>query len=79
VLYRWFSSGIGIIFALSSSQWEERAMPEKIYQTLLINKKQGHLDYVHAANIIKPTQARINPQENTLCYKIIGVFFKHAM
>jgi hypothetical protein len=47
-----FSSGIGVQFAQSSIQWEAKANPEEMSQTLLANKKQGNLD---AANIIKPT------------------------
>jgi hypothetical protein len=54
-LYSSFSSGVGVKFAQFSSQWEARLIPEKISQTLLTNKKQGNLDKVHAANIIKPT------------------------
>jgi hypothetical protein len=50
-----FSSGVGIKFAQSSSQWEQRPIAEEIYQTLLTNKKQGNLNEVHADNIIKPT------------------------
>ncbi len=42
-------------------------MPEEIYQTLLTNKKQGNLDQVHAANIIKSTQTRINREKYTFC------------
>jgi hypothetical protein len=30
-------------------------IPEEMSQTLLTNKKQGNLDEVQAANIIKPT------------------------
>jgi hypothetical protein len=52
VLYWSLSYGIGVKFAQSSSQWEARAIPEEIYQTLLTNKKQGNLDY---ANLIMPT------------------------
>jgi hypothetical protein len=37
------------------------------FQTLLTNKKQGNLDYVHATNIIKPTQTRINRKKYTFC------------
>jgi hypothetical protein len=45
-LYWSFSSGAGIKFAQSSSQWEARAdpKPEEMTQTLLTNKKQGNLD-----------------------------------
>jgi hypothetical protein len=42
-------------------------IPEEIFQTLLTNKKQRNLDYVLAANIIKPTQARINSEKYTFC------------
>jgi hypothetical protein len=38
-----------------SSQWEAMPIPEEMSQTLLTNKKQGNLDYVHADNIIKLT------------------------
>jgi hypothetical protein len=54
---------VGVKFAQSASQWEERAYPEEIYQILVINKKQGNLDLVHAANIVKPTQTPINRGE----------------
>jgi hypothetical protein len=43
-LYRSFSSGVGVKFAQSSSQWEARPIPEEMSQTLLTNKKQGNLD-----------------------------------
>ncbi len=59
------SSGVGVKFAQSSSQWEARAISEEMSQILLTNKKQGNLDYVHAADIIKPTQTRINCEKNT--------------
>jgi hypothetical protein len=39
---------------------------KKISQTLLTNKNQGNLDKVHATNIIKPTQTRINREKYTL-------------
>jgi hypothetical protein len=39
-----FSSGVGVKFAQSSSQWKAKAGPEEISQTLLTNKKQGNLD-----------------------------------
>jgi hypothetical protein len=38
-------------------------IPEEIHQTLLTNKKQVRT--VHAANIIKPTQTRINRKKYT--------------
>jgi hypothetical protein len=31
------------------------------------NKKQGNLDLIHAANIIKSTQTRINQDKYTFC------------
>ncbi len=40
---------------------------EEIYQTMLTNKKQGNLDWVHTANIIKPTEARINREKYAFC------------
>jgi hypothetical protein len=43
------STGVGVKFSKSSSQWEEMS------QTLLTNKKQRNLNLVHADNIIKPT------------------------
>jgi hypothetical protein len=47
-----FSSGIGVKFAQSSSQWEAGTDT----QTLLTNKKQGNLKLqAHTDNIIKPT------------------------
>jgi hypothetical protein len=42
----YFSYGVGVKFAQSSSQWEERVIPEEMSQTLLKNKKQGNLDLV---------------------------------
>jgi hypothetical protein len=36
-----FSSGDGVKFAQSSSQWEARPIPEVMSQTLPTNKKQG--------------------------------------
>ncbi len=36
-----------------------------MFQTLLTNKKKGNLVRVHAANIIKPTQTRINYEKYT--------------
>jgi hypothetical protein len=42
-------------------------MPEEMSQTLLTNKKQGNLDQVHTANIIKPMQSRINRDKYTFC------------
>jgi hypothetical protein len=38
-----FSSGVGVKFAQSSSQWKARADTEEMSQTLLTNKKQGNL------------------------------------
>jgi hypothetical protein len=47
-------------------------IPEEIYQTLRTNKKQGNLDEVHAANIVKQAQTRINYEKFILLrYKII--------
>jgi hypothetical protein len=44
-MYWSFSSGVGVKFAQSSSQWKARADTyEEISQTLLSNKKQGKLD-----------------------------------
>jgi hypothetical protein len=42
-LYWSFSSGVGIKFAKSSSQWEARAKSEEMSQTLLSNQNQGNL------------------------------------
>jgi hypothetical protein len=39
-LYLSFSSGVGLKFAQSASQWEAK---EGFLQTLLTNKKQGNL------------------------------------
>jgi hypothetical protein len=38
------SSGVGVQFAKSSSQWEAKAEPEEMSQTLLTNKNQGNLN-----------------------------------
>jgi hypothetical protein len=37
------------------------------FSQLLTNKKQGNLDCVHACNISKPTQARINCEKYIFC------------
>jgi hypothetical protein len=43
-LYWSFSSVIGVKFAQSSSQWEEKGTTsEEMSQTLLTNKKHGNL------------------------------------
>ncbi len=44
---------------MGSNTWYQ----EEIYQTLLTNKKQGNLDYVHAAKIVKLMQTRINHEK----------------
>jgi hypothetical protein len=54
-LYWLFSSGVGVKFAQSSSQWKARPIPEEMSQALLTKKKQGNLDQEHADNITKPT------------------------
>ncbi len=43
------------------------AVSEDMSQTQLTNKKQGNLDQVHAANIVKPTQTRMNRKIYTFC------------
>jgi hypothetical protein len=43
---------VGLVFAKTGSII---LGTEEMSQTLLIKKKQGNLDYAHAANIIKPT------------------------
>jgi hypothetical protein len=55
-----FSSGIGIRFAQSSSQWEAQAdIPEEMSQTLLqIKSKVSRTEYT-------PTQTRINREKYT--------------
>jgi hypothetical protein len=40
-------------------------IPEEMSQTLLTNKKQGNPDEVHASNIIKSTQTRIDGEKYT--------------
>jgi hypothetical protein len=40
-------------------------IPEEMSHALLTNKKQGKLDYVHSANIFKPTQTPLTAR-NTL-------------
>jgi hypothetical protein len=51
-----FCSGVGVKFAQSSpAKGKQKPIPKEMFQTLLTNKKQGNLDYVHTANIIKPT------------------------
>ncbi len=58
---------------------------KEIYQTLLTNKKQGNLDYVHATNIFSQRKLALTAR-NTLFtfiqYKIIGAtkkFKKRAL
>ncbi len=54
-LYGSFSSGVGVKFAKSySANGKQGPIPEEMSQFLLTNKKQGKLDKVHAASIIKP-------------------------
>jgi hypothetical protein len=60
-------SSVSVKFAQSSRQWEARDDTYELSQTLLTNKKQGNLDYVHAAYIIKPTQTRIYREKYTFC------------
>jgi hypothetical protein len=43
----------------SPANGKQGSIPEEIYQTLLTNKKHGN-----AANIIKPTQTRINREKS---------------
>jgi hypothetical protein len=51
-----FCSGVGVKFAQSSpAKGKQKPIPKEMFQTLLTNKKQGNLVYVHTANIIKPT------------------------
>jgi hypothetical protein len=40
-LYWLFSSGVGVKFAKSSSQWDPRPITEEICETLLTNEKQS--------------------------------------
>jgi hypothetical protein len=54
-LYWLFSSGVGVILHNLPANWKQRPIPEEMSQTLLTNKKQGNLDSVRDANIIKPT------------------------
>jgi hypothetical protein len=55
-LYWLFSSGgVGVTFHNPLANKKQETIPEEISQTLLNNKKQGNLDYVHADNIIQPT------------------------
>jgi hypothetical protein len=42
--WSFFTSGVSVKLAQSSSQWEARPIQE-MSQTLLTNKKQGNLDY----------------------------------
>jgi hypothetical protein len=44
-LYLLFSSGVGVQFAQSASQWDQGMRPEEIYQTLLTNKKETWVKY----------------------------------
>jgi hypothetical protein len=42
-------------------------IPKEMSRTLSTNKKQGNLEKVHAANIIKPKQTHINRMKYTFC------------
>jgi hypothetical protein len=48
-----------------SANGKQGLILEEIYQILLSNKKQGNLDSVQAANIIKQMQTRINREKYT--------------
>jgi hypothetical protein len=51
-----FSSGVGVRNLHNPpANGKQGLIPEEMSQTPLINKKQGNLDKVHTANIIKPT------------------------
>jgi len=48
----------------NGKQW---LIPEEMPETMLTNQKQENLDKVHAANIIKLAQTRINREKCTFC------------
>jgi hypothetical protein len=43
-VYLLFSSGVGVQFVQSSSQWQQGLILEAMSQTLLTNKNPGNLD-----------------------------------
>jgi hypothetical protein len=65
VLHWSFSSGVGVRFAQSSSQWEARA-DEEISQTLLNNYKQGNLDYKYTPVTLLSQRKLASTARNTL-------------
>jgi hypothetical protein len=65
-----FSSGVGVQFLQSPANGKQGPKSEEMSQTLLTNKKPGHLVQVHA--IFKPTLTRINREKHTLRRKING-------
>ncbi len=70
-----FSPALPLKFAQSNPPANRKQGPihEEIYQTLLTIRSRVSMDSVHAANICKPTQTRINRDKYTFCdYKIIG-------
>ncbi len=51
-----FASGVDVNLHNPPANGKQGPVPgKKMSQTLLTNKKQGNLEYVHAGNIIKPT------------------------
>jgi hypothetical protein len=45
--------GVGVKFAvLQPMSGKQGPIPEEMSQTLLTNKEQGNLDFIHCANII---------------------------
>jgi hypothetical protein len=56
-LYWSFSSGIALAYNLHNpaAKGKQGLKPEEMSQNLLTNEKQGNLDKVNAANVIKLT------------------------
>ncbi len=66
-MYKSFSSGVGVKFVNAPANGKRELILEETSKTLLINKKQGNQDLVHASYIIKPTQTSINHEKCNFC------------
>jgi hypothetical protein len=50
-----------------SANGKHAQVAEEIYQTLMSNRKLGHIDKVHAAHIIKTNSFRIHRKKYNNC------------
>ncbi len=63
---------VGAVLVVLPRRWSKICTILQPMGWLLTNKKQGNLDSVHAANIIKPTLTHINREKYTFSIIIIG-------